>query len=94
MKLSHIGSALLLAGILLAGCDISSSGGSTPVPAITSAPARATLDTSDGSGNATAYPAPVVPPTPSPNPAGYPEPSPRPTATFDPAYIPPATPQS
>jgi len=81
----HLLYALLLAGALLTGCDVSSPGGAaTPAPAATAAPATTGAPESSPDGNATAYPVPVdttpISPTFAP---GYVPP------TFAPGYVPP-----
>jgi hypothetical protein len=77
----RIATTLLIAGALLAGCDVSSPGGATtPTPAATPAasPTPATIDTPAASpaGDATAYPVPVDA-----------------TPTFAPGYVPPTPPK-
>ena len=75
----HLLYALLLAGALLTGCDVSSPGGAatpapaaSPAPAATPAPATTGAPEASPDGNATAYPIPVDT-----------------TPTFAPGYVPP-----
>jgi hypothetical protein len=70
--------AALLAGALLAGCDVSSPGTTTPAPIASPAPAPTGTPAASPDVNATAYPAPVeITETPP---------------TFAPGYVPPSTP--
>jgi hypothetical protein len=75
--------ALLIAGALLAGCDISSPpAAATPPPSNAATPAT-------NPGEAT----PVPGGGPSNNPTAYPAPAQIATPTFPPGYVPPATAQ-